>query len=245
MHALVMRKLFVATSLLCSLVVLSSCSLLKKKTDEADAAAAASDEAGAEPATTAAADASEAPPAPAAKNAADVARFQAETKVEDDGAKILTMAAVRAAPRAGATVATLKPGSDVTKVSTYQDAFLVTFADPKDASVTLMGWIGKESFAAVVVTDGGLREGGLDGGAADAGPKDAGPPIADAGHAAVDAGKPALKCAANQVAVLVGAEPSCKKKCAVDKDCAGGAAGACALAAAAAGGKAVRVCVRE
>jgi hypothetical protein len=219
-----MRKLFLFTALVSSIVVLTGCP--KKKTEEVEAGS--TEEAGAEaPATTDA--------APSA-----VARFQAETKIENEAAKVASSTIARNAPKGGNTVATLKAQTDVTKIATYQDMFLVTFASPSDPTVTLMGWIGKEAFTAVS-WDGGVRDGGVtDGGAV----KDGG--IVDAGAVAVvDAGKAPLKCAANQVAVVLGAEPTCRKKCVTDADCTGGAKGSCGLAAAAVGGKATHVCVRD
>jgi len=221
-----MRKLFLSSVVFASVVVLFGCP--KKKGDEAGDAAA---EAAAEPA--AAADAAPAANAPSAKNTADVARFPGEQAIANEAAKTASVAIARTSPKGGNTVATLKVGTDVTKIATFQEQFLVTFADPKDAASTLMGWLGKEAFVAVVI-----RDGGTDGG--DAGIKDGG-----AVDASVDAGKVPLKCAANQIAVVLGAEPVCKKKCTVDKDCTGGAAGACGLAAAEKGGKAVHVCVNE
>ncbi len=106
----------------------------------------------------------------------------------------------------------------------------------------MVGWVGKEAFSAVL-WDGGVRDGGsADGGAV----KDGGAVVADAGAVAVvDAGKPALKCGTNQVAVVLGVEPTCRKKCTTDADCTGAVKGSCGLAAAAVGGKATHVCVRD
>jgi hypothetical protein len=219
-----MRKLLLMSGLLPCLLLVAGCP--KKKDGEADAAAEADATAAAEPAAT---DAAAAPAAPAAKNAADVARFAAETKVEDDGAKPAAFAAARTSPKGGSVVATLKPGTDVTKVAEYQDCFLVTFADPKDASATLMGWIEKGSFTYVAPKDAGAK----DAAAGDAGP-------VDAGAAAVDAGAP--KCAANEERVTLSAAVSaCKKKCKEDKECA---KGPCSVASTTAG-KAVKVCAAD
>lgn len=226
-----MRKLFLSGVVLASVVVLVGCPK-KKKTDVVDGGGGG--EAGAE--QPAAADAAPAAAGPTAKNSADVARFPGETTLDKEAAKTLSLAIARTAPKGGDAIATLKAGAEVTKLASFQDAFLVTFADPKDAtSRALLGWIGKEAFVAPVIADAGARDGG------DAGPRDGG---VDAAVTA-DAGKAPLKCAANHVAVVIGAEPVCKKKCATDGACAGGAKGSCGVAAAEKSGKAVHVCLNE
>lgn len=222
-----MRKLLLLSGLLPCLLLLAGCP--KKKEAEADAAVAEDATAAAEPPAT---DAAAAPPAPAAKNAAEVARFAAETKVEDDGAKPAVFAPARTSPKGGSVVATLKPGTDVTKIAEYQECFLVTFADPKDANTTLMGWIEKGSFTYVAPKDAGAT----DAAAADAGRVDAG--VVDAG--AVDAGPP--KCAANEERVTLSATvTACKKKCKEDKECT---KGPCSVASSVTG-KAVKVCAAD
>jgi hypothetical protein len=234
-----MRKNHVSIGLLACVLALG-CQFLKKGDADAgdDGSAAATDGA------TAVAEAeappppeTDAAPAPApvvvtAKNAADVARFPAEAAVADDDSKLAAVAYARSSPKSGTVVATLQPGADVAKIAEYQNSILVQFADPKDASTTLLGWIGKESFTAPAIKR-------VDGGVVDAGaPKDAG------GVAVVDAGAKKLTCAANQVAVVLSKDPVCKKKCAKDADCKGGAAGSCAPASTATGGVA-KVCTTE
>lgn len=215
-----MRKLLVLSCLL----VLTGCP--KKKGETADAAAAADAESAEAGGTAAAATDADAQ-VTTAKNAADVARFASETKIESEAAKVAVPTSPRTAPRSGSAVAMLRAGADVTKIAEHQDCVLVTFPDPKDAATTLMGWVGKDAFHAP-----------SDAGVSDAGPKDAG---------GKDAGKPGpLKCAAGQEAVSISAgEPVCKKKCAKDAECKGGKPGSCAVAATAVGGKAVRVCVSD
>ncbi len=230
-----MRKLFVASALL---ALLAGCQLLKKKDDAdaaADAAAAAVVDTDAASAT-AAADAAPAAPTPApvtAKNSADVARFPGESPVPDDDMKLASVGTARTSPKSGAIVATIKPGTDVTKVAEYQSSILVTFADPKDASSTLMGWIGTESFTAPVVkkVDGGV--------VVDAGVRDAAAPPAP-----VDAGaaKKELNCPANFVAVVLGDRTTCRKRCTKDTDCKDKKVGGCGPVATAAGSVA-KVCV--
>jgi hypothetical protein len=207
-----MRKLFLLVSALSFVVLLVGCP--KKKTEDADAAADAT--AAAPPPE----DAAPAPAAaPAAKNANDVARFAAETAVADDDAKIASFAFARTQPKGGNNVAQVKPGMDVTKIAEYQEAILVTFADPKDANTTLMGWVDKSAFSVSLVK--------RDGGAKDA--------------AVVDAAPAPLTCAAGQVAVVLAKDPVCKKKCTKDADCKNPP---CATAQAA-NGKAARVCSQD
>lgn len=213
-----MRKLALLTGLLPCLLLLAGC---PKKGGDADAAAEA---AAPDPDATAAAPA--APPVPEAKNKADVARFQNETAVADDETKPVSFVSARTSPKGGTVVATLKPGTDIHKHAEYQDCFLVTFADPKDANTTLMGWIEKSSFTYVAPKDAGPK----DAAAADA--------AADAGAAKVDAGPP--KCAANEALVTLAAGQVCKKKCKEDKECK---APPCAMASSA--GKAVKVCTAD
>jgi hypothetical protein len=209
------NPLILSTVLVACTVALFGC---PKKAGDADAASdAALAEAEAPPI-----DAAEAPPI-AAKNSAEIARFAAEVAVPDDDAKVMSPATVRTSPRAGSVVATLKVGTDVTKVAEYQGAFLITFPDPKDASVTLMGWVGKEGFSAWVpkkVTD-----------AAAPVPVDAGPP-------------PKLTCPNGLVAVIITKDPICKRKCAKDSDCKNTAAGSCQNANGQAG-TVVRACVND
>jgi hypothetical protein len=126
------------------LYLCAACSLLKKKEEDAgaDAApAAAAPDAAAEPAAAA---------EPTAKNAAQVGRFPSETKIAAEKAKVVADVTVaRESPGSGPAVATLKKDVEVTKFAQRgTDFFLVTFADPKDASSTLMGWIPDEAFKA-------------------------------------------------------------------------------------------------
>jgi hypothetical protein len=224
-----MRNKFLAVGLACAFVV--GCQYLKKNGADAgdaavtDAAVTTVAEAEAPAAVTDAAPAS-APAAVTAKNVADVARFPAETAVTDDDLKLASVAYARTSPKTGTVVATLQPGADVMKIAEYQNSILVTFADPKAASSTLMGWIGKESFTATAIVKK------LDGGVTDA----AAPP------ALVDAGAKKLTCPANMVAVVLSKDPTCRKKCTKDSECKGGTAGGCATASTAAGGVA-KVCV--
>ena len=211
-----------------SVLLVAGCDFLKKKGD-VDASADATADVDAAPAA-AAEDAASAP-APVvvnAKNMADVARFPGETPAVDDDAKLAQLTSARSAPKGGNVVAAVKPGSDVVKVAEYQGSFLVTFADPKDAASTLMGWIPKEAFSAplYVARDGGAK--------------------LDASAPVVDAGPPTkLTCPPAHVAVVLSTTPVCKKRCTKDADCKRPtSAGACANATTVAGSVA-RVCAAD
>ena len=216
-----MRKLGLLSGLLPCLLLLAAC---PKKGGDADAAA----EAAAPDPDAAAAAPANSPTVPDAKNKADVARFQNEVAVADDDAKPAAFVNARTSPKGGAVVASLKPGTDIHKHAEYQDCFLVTFQDPKDANTTLMGWIEKSSFTYVA-------------------PRDAGPKDAAASDAAVDAAAPAPvdagppKCAATEALVTISSSQTvCKKKCTKDGDCK---TPPCENANSA--GKVVKVCTKD
>lgn len=91
------------------------------------------------------------PPAaePVAKNAAKVAHFPNETKLGMEKEKLQAdVTTARESPGSGPFVANLKKDVEVTKVASRSDYFLVAFADPKDASSILEGWIPKGGFTA-------------------------------------------------------------------------------------------------
>lgn len=205
----------------------------KKGGDAADAAPEAA---------VAEVDAAPAVVAPTAKNAGDIARFGTEQPIANEVAKLVDAATtVRTGPRQGGVVATLRGGTDVTKIASHKDCFLVTFADPKEPATTLMGWVGNDAFTADVIRDAGPKDAATDG-ATDAGAKDAA--VADAAPAAVDAGPAALTCPAGQQVVELGAGPVCKKKCTADKDCKDKAPKSCAPGTAP-GGKVIHFCSNE
>ncbi len=202
-----MRKLLLTAAVLPTLLVLAGCPR-KNETPEA----------GADEASVVAVEAG--PVAPTAKNANDVARFGTDVAIANEQAKVLaSFTQVHTAPRGGNVVTTLKPGTDVTKIASHNnDSFLVVFADPKDPSSQLMGWVGHEAFSPTHVFDAGARD------------------------AAVDAGTK-LVCATGTTAVFLGADTICKKPCGTDKDCPNALAGSCVLGAAGGpGGKAIHVC---
>jgi hypothetical protein len=173
-----------------------------------------------------------APAAPVAKNVNDVARFPAEKPLTDDDQKTVDLfTSVKTGCRSGAQVALMKAGTDPFKIAEFQDCMLVTFPDPKDATVTLMGWIPKEAFTRVTIVDAGSKDSG----------KDA--TVDAAVDAAVAAGP--LKCPAGQEAIVnIGRDPLCRKKCTTDKDCKTATAGACAAGSTVAG-KITKVCANE
>jgi hypothetical protein len=85
---------------------------------------------------------------PAAKNSSRIARFPNDPKLGNVKEKLKAdHTYAREAPGTGALVAALTKDVEVTKVAQHEDYFLVTFADPKDASTTLMGWIPQSGFS--------------------------------------------------------------------------------------------------
>ncbi len=202
-----MRKLILVCALVPCVATLLGC---PKKTD-ADAG---------DDATAAVVVVDAAPAAPVAKNVNDVARFPAEKPVTDDTQKTIDLfASVKTGCKSGNQVALMKAGTDPFKIAEFQDCFLVTFADPKDANTTLMGWLPKDAFTRVTVLDAGIK---------------------DAAVAVTT-----LKCPAGQEAIAnIGTAATCKKKCTADKDCKTPTANACANASTV-GGKIVKVCANE
>ena len=187
-----------------ALLALTGCDQLKSKLGKgapADAAASA------DPAT-AAADAADAGAAttpvaasePAPKNLAAVATFGNENALENVEAttKRANIRVTTAIPT-GSEVAILPAGAVVKQVAEKSGFYRVTFADPKDPTSRLVGWVDKTAFIA---------------------PTSSPPTI---GSAAAKAKKP-ITCAAGQVLAGEGEEatPACSKPCSDDKDCAGG-----------------------
>ncbi|MDB4933727.1 MAG: hypothetical protein JWP87_699 [Labilithrix sp.] len=213
-HSL-MRKLFLLSVLAPCVALLAGCP--KKPAADADAG----DEAAAPVAVVDAA-----PAAPVAKNVNDVARFPAEKPVTDDAQKTIDLfASVKTGCKSGTQVALMKAGTDPVKIAEFQDCLLVTFPDPKDATVTLMGWIPKDAFTRVTLVDAGIKDAAVD--------------------APVDAAPAAFKCPAGQEAIVnLGTAPVCRKKCVTEKDCKTQTAGACKTATTLAG-KLSNVCVNE
>ena len=133
-----------AAPILCIVLSLSACNLLKKK--GADAGAEET------PATTedSGAAATTAPTAKLATNEDDVARFPDETKLDNVSATAQRPYAVRDAPPAGTVVTNLAKGQAVTQIASRQKYFLVTFDDAKKGK--LMGWVHADAFSAAPAT---------------------------------------------------------------------------------------------
>jgi hypothetical protein len=130
-------------------MLLVSCGFLKKKGDDADADVDAA-------VVVAEVDAAPVPAAgPAAANEADIARFPDETKLDNVAASIKRFTNVREQPVAGKVVASLNPGATVTEIAQRPNLFLIVFADPKDASKKLMGWVTADAFVPAAVVDAG------------------------------------------------------------------------------------------
>jgi hypothetical protein len=217
-----MRKLFLVSAIVPCVALLVGCPKKNADADAGDDGAAAAAAAAAAVVDAAPA----APAAPAAKNSADVARFPAgEKPVADDDQKIVDPFTVaRTSPRTGAVVAAVKAGTDPFKIAELNDAVLITFPDPKDPTVTLMGWVLKTAFTGIARFDGGIHDASVD--------------------AAV---LPTLfgKCGAGaELMVNIAATPVCRRKCTADKDCRTAIPGACAAGSTAAG-HITKVCANE
>lgn len=196
------------------LVAVVGCSLLKKKEEDAGAPE--------EPKTAVveAGPADAGGPTLAAKNAADIVRFPSgEVAMSDLAAKTTAIVIAKTGCKSGNAVGTLPKGTDVAEVAAYDDCYLVTFLDPKAPADRVAGWITKDAFGTPTAIVAVVKDAGV-----------------------VDAGKPVLKCVAPQIAVAMGGDPVCHKKCTTDADCSA-VKGACVVGAAATvGGKAVHVC---
>ncbi len=162
------------------------------------------------------------PPAPVTKNGAEVARFPAAEKplVDDTEKTVDLFAQAKTGCKSGNNVALVRAGTDPFKIAEFQDCILVTFADPKDASAQLMGWIPKAAFTLAAPRDAGVR---------------------DAAVVVIPG-----KCPGGQESVVnvAGGAGVCRKKCTTDKDCRTPSVNACAAATTAAG-HITKVCANE
>lgn len=84
---------------------------------------------------------------PEAANEADVTRYLDEVAVDHQAATIKAPKAnaLKATPK-GDIVAALKKGDSVTELGEHNGYYRVVFADPKDASRKLEGWVVKFAF---------------------------------------------------------------------------------------------------
>lgn len=138
-----------AAGLVLIMFVVSSCGLLKKKSEDAGAPEASVAEM--------VADAAPAPaPAPIANNEGDVARFPDETKLADVRATLLRPYNVREAPPNGDLVISLGKGTSVTEIAQRDRYFLIVFDHPKAPGTKLMGWVHRDAFSAVIQDAGPL-----------------------------------------------------------------------------------------
>jgi hypothetical protein len=110
---------------------------------------AAAIDAGPDDGATAAAEAAAAP-APLAANEAAVTRYPDETAVNNVSQAVKWAVAnvrTQASSTAGDAVATIKAGTDVTKIADHQSFSLVVFTDPTDPSKKDMGWVSNSVFS--------------------------------------------------------------------------------------------------
>ncbi len=116
-------------------------------------AAPAADEAGttaqADPADAGASTSSGTPATLEAANANKIGRYKDETKIDNETTKLLQGGIVRTFPTSGEYITFLNGGVEVTKVASRQDAFLVTFPNPKANTEKLAGWVDGTVFKAV------------------------------------------------------------------------------------------------
>lgn len=131
--------------------------------------------------------------APSYSNEKDVKRFPDEEKLAaEEVATEWATATPRTEPGTGKAVASLPKGTQCTKVAQKGHSTLVGFADPKDATRTLLGWVSADAFVAGTTPPPALNVGG--------GVKKTG--VCPAG-----------------LTLLVDGDAFCAKTCKVDKDC--------------------------
>jgi hypothetical protein len=85
-------------------------------------------------------------------NAADVTHFPDEKKIDEKATLEWSSSKIRKKPQ-GDVLVSLPKGTSVTKVAERQGFFLLTFADPKDASKQLEGWVYKDAFTPEVAME--------------------------------------------------------------------------------------------
>lgn len=186
------RPLALALALLSTVV---GCDQLKAKLGKGGADASVTADIDASAATAGAADAGAVATAePAPKNAASVAKFGNENPLDTAATIKRPNVRVTAAIPSGADVTTLPAGTAVKQVAEKGGFYRITFADPKDPSSRLTGWVDKLSF------------------------------VEPAAPVATAKGKKPIHCAKNLVLAGSDehATPVCSKVCAKDEDCPGG-----------------------
>lgn len=120
---------------------------------------------------------------PATTNAANVARFGDEVKIDHVAAVVVSgNAQVREDPAGGKLFATIPKGASVTELAEHEGHVLVVFDNPKTPTEKLSGWVSKDVFSASAVVRVAAKDGGVatgDAGAAGTAAKvDAGAPKA-------------------------------------------------------------------
>jgi len=193
---------------LLSLVTVSAVHCKKKEVP--DAGAEPEPEPSSEP-TTEPSTAPEPPPpsTPLASNSEDIARFGEETKLANVHAQVLLAANARESPPNGPVVTPLAKGTEVTEIAQRDAYILAIFANPKNTSESLMGWIFAPALGGAVApttptTPVVLKDGGT--------------------VVKVDASvAPPTSCPAGLTLVMVDL-PVCAKICAEDKECPTGQA---------------------
>lgn len=134
--------------------------------------------------------------APSYANEKAVKRFaDEETVAAEESATEWPTTTLRTEPGTGSAVASLPKGTKCTKVAQRGHSALVSFADPKDAARTLLGWVSADAFVAGTT-----------------------PPPATLNLGAGGAKKTTGVCPAG-LTLLVDGDAFCAKTCKVDKDC--------------------------
>jgi hypothetical protein len=193
-----MEKTTMRLALVVLVLLTFGCDRFKKKTDAGvvETPIAAEEDTG----TTAAPEDSGVAAAAPAANEADIKHFPDEEKVTGDQYAVeWPTVLAHTEPGAGKEVATLAKGTKANLQARRGRTVLVTFADPKDAARTLIGWVAEDAFIpgttpppAIVRSTTGA-------------PKAAATGVCGAG-----------------LTLLFDADAFCGKTCKVDKDCSGG-----------------------
>jgi hypothetical protein len=85
-------------------------------------------------------------------NAADITRFPDEKKMAEKATLEWSSSKIRKKPQ-GDIVVSLPKKTGVTKLAEHQGFYLVAFADPKDATKQLEGWVYKDAFTAEIAME--------------------------------------------------------------------------------------------
>lgn len=184
-----------------ALLSLVACDKLKKKSADAGTTASTST-ATAEPSASAAPSpddgGADSGAAVTAANEKDIKHFPDEEKAEAESYTVeWPTVDARTEPSTGKVVATLAKGTKATLQARKGRSVLVMFADAKDATKMLLGWVAEDAFV----------------------PGTAPPPVVV--HTGSGPPKSTGVCSAG-LTLLFDADAFCGKTCKVDKDCTGG-----------------------